>query len=305
MGGSERAGARTGEPVSTQSGRSRFARVGGYLLRGVLSVGALACAVLVVAVLGGFAVPLPDRGIAQPEPAAIAAPAALPSVPAPVRSIPATQQPGSAAPAGQDAAPLDQNLDSVAPQVAFSAWAAEAAPLTGISQRALQAYANAHTAMAATQPECQLTWVTLAGIAKVESNHGTMQGNTLGPDGRPSRPIIGVPLNGSPGVRSIADTDRGMLDGDPVWDRAVGPFQFIPSTWAIWASDGDGDGIGEPQDIDDAAIAAARYLCADGRNIATGEGWLQAILSYNNSVEYVHQVYAASQQYARSAQHIR
>ncbi|MGH8917031.1 MAG: murein transglycosylase [Actinomycetes bacterium] len=205
----------------------------------------------------------------------------------------AEEQPGQQA---------EVDLAPLAPQVAFSEWASRVAPVTGIPQRALQAYANAHAAMAATERGCQLTWVTLAGIARVESNHGSAQGRVLGPDGRPSGAIIGVPLNGGAGVRSIADTDGGLLDGDPVWDRAIGPFQFIPSTWAMWRSDGDGDGVAEPQDIDDAAIAAARYLCAGGRNLATGEGWLQAILSYNNSVQYAQDVYTGAQVYARSAE---
>ncbi|HEU0086793.1 MAG TPA: lytic murein transglycosylase [Pseudonocardiaceae bacterium] len=252
-----------------------------------------------------MAAPLPDRGLAQPTPAGIAAPAALPTVPAPVRSpaVPAQPPaPAGARPGPQPASPAEPDLEPAAPQVAFSAWAARLAAVTGISQRALQAYANAHAAMAATEPHCQITWVTLAGIARVESHHGTIGGRSLGPDGRPSSPIIGVPLNGAPGVRAIADTDGGLLDGDPVWDRAIGPFQFIPSSWAAWRSDGDGDGIAEPQDIDDAAIAAARYLCADNRNVGTGEGWLRAILSYNNSVQYAQNVYTAAQGYARSAQ---
>lgn len=308
MGGDERTGARTGQTDGEQPGRrSTLAQVGGYLFRGVLSAVALVCAGLVVATLGGVAAPLPDRGLAQPTPAAIAAPAALPKVPVPVRSLPSPQQPAgqAGAPAGPQEgaadAPLEPDLAPAAPQVAFSAWAARLSPVTGIPQRALQAYANAHAAMAATQPECQITWVTLAGIARVESNHG---GGRLGPDGRSSPPIIGIQLNGAPGVRSIADTDGGLLDGDRLWDHAVGPFQFIPSTWAVWRSDGDGDGVAEPQDIDDAAVAAARYLCADGRNLSGGDGWLRAILSYNSSVDYVQKVYAAAQQYARSAQSV-
>lgn len=304
MGGDERAGARTGQPDDEQPRprRTGLARVGGYVLRGVLSAVAVGCAGLLVVTLGGVAAPLPDRGIAQPTTAAIATPAALPTVPVPVRSLPAPAQPPApaGAPAEQPAQPPPEpNLEPVAPQVAFSQWAARLAPVTGISQRALQAYANAHAAMAATQADCQITWVTLAGIARVESNHG---GRNLGPDGRPSPPIIGIPLNGTPGVRNIADTDGGLLDGDKMWDRAVGPFQFIPSSWAAWRSDGDGDGVAEPQDIDDAAIAAARYLCANDRNLATGDGWIRAILSYNNSVQYAQNVYSASQQYARSAQ---
>jgi membrane-bound lytic murein transglycosylase B len=172
---------------------------------------------------------------------------------------------------------------------------------TAIPQRALQAYANAHAVTAASQPNCRLTWVTLAAIAAVESKHGGFQGRTLEADGRPSQPIIGIPLNGAPGVKAIADTDGGLLDADKVWDRAVGPFQFIPSTWAVWRADANRDEISDPQNIDDASLAAAKYLCADNRNLSSGDGWLRAILSYNNSVEYAQEVYGFAQGYARDA----
>ncbi len=39
-----------------------------------------------------------------------------------------------------------------------------------------------------------------------------------------------LPLNGANGTQAIRDTDAGQLDGDSIWDRAVGPMQFIPST---------------------------------------------------------------------------
>ncbi|MGQ0717172.1 MAG: lytic transglycosylase domain-containing protein [Pseudonocardiales bacterium] len=188
--------------------------------------------------------------------------------------------------------------------MAFADWASKLTRVTTIPQRALQAYANAHAVMAATKPTCSLTWVTLAGIAAVESKHGHFQGRDLGADGLPSAPIIGIPLNGAPGVRAIADTDGGLLDGDTVWDRAVGPFQFIPSTWAAWRADGNLDGISDPQSIDDSALAAAQYLCADNRNLGSGDDWLRAILSYNNSVEYAQLVYGFSQGYARNAKDV-
>ena len=144
----------------------------------------------------------------------------------------------------------------------------------------------------------------MAGIAAVESKHGTIGGRTLLADGRPSTPIIGIALNGTNGTRAIAATDGGRLTGDKIWERAVGPFQFIPSAWAIWRTDAHGDGMTDPQNIDNAALAAARYLCANNRNLAWGQDWLRAILSYNNSLDYARNVYGYAQAYARSAQAI-
>jgi membrane-bound lytic murein transglycosylase B len=57
---------------------------------------------------------------------------------------------------------------------------------------------------------------------------------------------------------------------------------------------------------DDAALAAAQYLCADNRNLASGDDWLKAVLSYNNSLDYAKAVYGFAQGfaqgYARNAQ---
>jgi membrane-bound lytic murein transglycosylase B len=280
-----------------------------YLLRGLLSGGALACAGLVLTGLGSVAAPLPDRGFVAPARAAMAAPAALPDVAEPVaesaaQPAPAQAKPG--APSAQRTVNIPVQLSPPAqpsggPQLAFADWATRMSRVTAIPQRALEAYANAHAVMAARQPNCRITWVTLAGIAAVESKHGGFQGRTLEPDGRPSSPIIGIPLNGAPGVKAIADTDNGLLDGDKVWDHAVGPFQFIPSTWAKWRADGNRDGITDPQNIDDSSLAAAQYLCADNRNLNSGDGWLRAILSYNNSLDYAQEVYGFAQGYARNA----
>ncbi|MGH3811629.1 MAG: lytic transglycosylase domain-containing protein [Pseudonocardiaceae bacterium] len=287
-----------------------LSRVSHYLFRGMLSGGALACAGLIVTGLGSVAAPLPDRGPATPVPVAVAAPAALPDVPEPAAAPvgqPAGQQAGQ--PPSKTTITIPVEIQAPAappggPQMVFADWASKLSGVTTIPQRALQAYAHAHAVMAATRPNCRLTWVTLAGIAAVESKHGNFQGRELGADGLPSVPIIGIPLNGAPGVRAIADTDSGLLDGDNVWDRAVGPFQFIPSTWAGWRADGNLDGISDPQSIDDSSLAAAQYLCADNRNLGSGDDWLRAILSYNNSVEYAQLVYGFSQGYARNAKDV-
>ncbi len=235
----------------------------------------------------------------------------LPSVPIPStaqRSSGSGPSPGSAAASSGapsrspavDAAPAAQGSVMAAGVSPYSAWAVASSRVIDVPARALQAYGNAQSLVAREQPECHLSWTTLAGIAHIESNHGRFGGRTLLPDGRPSSPIIGIALDGGPGVQAIRATDGGVLDGDSVWEHAVGPFQFIPSTWSRWKADGNGDGVADPQNIDDAALAAGRYLCAGGKDLSTGAGWWQAILSYNNSVAYVQNVFTAADGYARA-----
>ncbi|SDH81115.1 Membrane-bound lytic murein transglycosylase B [Actinokineospora alba] len=214
-------------------------------------------------------------------------------------------EPGSVVPAGTDAGVAQQPPPR--PQAGASGadvlrtWAEKLAGPTGVPARALMAYGNAELVVRSTTPKCRLSWATLAGIGRIESNHGRYGGATLGEDGRPSKPIIGVPLDGSPGVKAISDTDGGMFDGDNQVDRAVGPMQFIPSTWKRWASDANLDGRGDPQQIDDAALAAGRYLCANGRDMGSAAGWWAGVFSYNNSVPYGQKVFGLADGYARTA----
>jgi membrane-bound lytic murein transglycosylase B len=152
-------------------------------------------------------------------------------------------------------------------------------------------------AVSRTSPACNLRWTTLAGIGLIESNHGRASGSTLGNNGVSSPPIIGAPLDGQAGRQAVPDTDGGRLDGDRTWDRAIGPMQFIPSTWTRYAVDADRDGVADPQDIDDAALAAATYLCAGGRDLSTVDGWWAAIMSYNNVSVYATNVFGAANDY--------
>lgn len=209
-------------------------------------------------------------------------------------------RPGSVVPA-QNAPEVPQPQAGAAGTDPLRAWADRVSGPTRIPARALIAYGNAELAARSISPSCHVSWTTLAGIGRVESNHGQFGGATLGQDGRPSRPIVGVPLDGSAGTRAIPDTDGGALDGDPTVDRAVGPMQFIPGTWRKWASDGNLDGRADPHQIDDAALSAARYLCAGKRNLATADGWWSAVFSYNNSVTYGQKVFGLADTYARTA----
>jgi hypothetical protein len=167
-----------------------------------------------------------------------------------------------------------------------------------IPEAAVRAYKNAAATMAQTDPQCRIPWTLLAGIGRVESDHGRYGGSVLGSDGVPRPAIRGVALNGH-GVAAIPDTDHGRFDGDKVWDRAVGPMQFIPSTWALYGTDADGDGTANAFDINDAALTAARYLCAAGGNLRTHEGQVAAVLAYNHSDQYLAQVLALADAYRR------
>lgn len=181
-------------------------------------------------------------------------------------------------------------------------WLASVAAATGIPPRALQAYGTATLALATQDPACHLGWPSLAAIGWIESGHGTHGGGALGADGRPSAPIVGPALDGRPGRAAIVSTPTTQAwHGDPAWDHAVGPMQFIPSTWARWGADGDGDGTADPQDVDDAALATARYLCAGGRDLGTWDGWHAAVLSYNHSEAYVGSVLTRAGDYAQRA----
>lgn len=176
-------------------------------------------------------------------------------------------------------------------------WVARAAGQTGIPERALRAYVAAAETVDAAAPTCGIGWNTVAAVGFVETAHGTYGGGGLTDAGQVNRPVVGPVLDGA-GFAAIADTDGGALDGDDRWDRAVGPMQFIPSTWQLVGRDGNGDGTADPFNIDDAALSAATYLCARGRDLTTAEGWTAAIYAYNQSDAYIQQVRDQATEYA-------
>ncbi|MFG2519125.1 lytic transglycosylase domain-containing protein [Streptomyces sp. NPDC048527] len=154
----------------------------------------------------------------------------------------------------------------------------------GIPATVLDAYKKAEAELAATKPGCNLPWQLLAAIGKVES--GQARGGNVDANGTTLKPILGPPLDGN-GFARITDTDNGVYDGDTTHDRAVGPMQFIPSTWAWSGRDGNGDGKKDPNNIYDAALAAGHYLCRGDRDLSQSTGLNAAILSYNHSQEYL------------------
>lgn len=111
--------------------------------------------------------------------------------------------------------------------------------------------------------EYGLDWTILAAIGKVESDHGR-------------------------------DTAGGCVLGPPtLYGSAYGPMQFITSTWAFSAVDGNGDGLYDSCDYRDAIPSAANYLKMHG---APGD-YYSAIYDYNHSYAYVEDVLAHARRY--------
>ncbi|MFJ5079435.1 lytic transglycosylase domain-containing protein [Streptomyces sp. NPDC088553] len=171
----------------------------------------------------------------------------------------------------------------------------------GIPASVLAAYQRAEQSIRSTAPGCNLPWQLLAGIGKVES--GQASGGRVDANGTTLTRILGPVLDGV-GFAKISDTDGGAFDGDRTHDRAVGPMQFIPSTWATWGQDANSDGKKDPNNIYDAAQAAGLYLCANDRNLALKADLDRAILSYNRSTEYLNTVMSWFEFYRRGTHQV-
>lgn len=176
-------------------------------------------------------------------------------------------------------------------------WTASALTSHDLPQAAMDAYKRAAATMATADPTCRLPWTLLAGIGRVETDHGRYGGSVLSTDGVSRPAIIGIALDGRGPVAAIRDSDDGRMDSDTVWDRAVGPMQFIPTTWAYAGRDGDGDGKKNPHDLDDAALAAAGYLCSGSGSLLDDAAAKAAIFRYNPSDYYVALVQAFERGY--------
>jgi hypothetical protein len=103
-------------------------------------------------------------------------------------------------------------------------------------------------------------WYVLAAVAKVESNHGENMG--------------------------------------PSSAGAMGPMQFLPSTWREYGVDGNKDGVANIMDPEDAIPAAAAYLEAGG----APDDWYAALYTYNHAGWYVRKVLGVAEGYRRLAQ---
>jgi len=170
-------------------------------------------------------------------------------------------------------------------------------PGTDIPRIVLDAYRHAATVVQSFN--CPLTWPALAAIGKVESDHGRAHGARLAINGDLTPPIIGPALDGTNGFALVPDQDHGQWDGDTVYAHAIGPMQMIESTWLSVARDANGDGVADPNNIYDAALSAAVYLCraVAPSALTTDAGLHDAFFSYNHSAAYADEVLALTKAY--------
>lgn len=202
----------------------------------------------------------------------------------PVRLAPAADAPaGNAATAAgpsvlQVSAPVQAHAPQQQGKSELDTWAAGLSGALDIPERALVGYATGELTLRKEQPDCHLSWVTLAGIGKASSDHARFGGDSLGGNGTATKALGSVPLQGAA--------------GEAPGEQRSGPMQLTQQEWKRVR------GTGSIQDVDDAAIAAGRVLCANGTDLQQGLGWWKAIANYRDSDLFRQQVLGNAQLYA-------
>lgn len=216
-------------------------------------------ALIPMAVLvGGWAVAVGNTGLAS---AIVSSDNGIPEVPAT-----AMDQPSVARAASTSLG----SLGALDPQAGLSG-ALATLSTNGIPTAALYAYHHAESVLADADPSCHLSWNLLAGIGRVETNHGRSDGNALNSDGI-AQPGISGPN--------------------------MGPMQLSAATFKAVAIDADTDGQKNPQDIDDAATAAGIFLCSGQGDLSTDSGARSAVKRYGGEASFVDSVMQFSTAYA-------
>lgn len=171
--------------------------------------------------------------------------------------------------------------------------------VNGIPRGVFPAYRRATANLAVVRPNCGLTWPLLAGVGKVESDHAS--GGRVDVAGTTRGKILGPVLNGRSGNGRITDSDKGRYDGDPTWDRAVGPMQIIPQVWDEFGADGNGDGFRNPNNVYDAVTTVAVVLCSEGDDLKQPRDLVAALLRYQHSKDFVATVLKWMRVYSKNA----
>jgi cell wall-associated NlpC family hydrolase len=170
----------------------------------------------------------------------------------------------------------------------FDAWASQTSQWLDIPLRAMVGYAKATTKLSKDVPGCHLSWVTLAAVGKVTTDHGRARGGQLGTTGALDKPL------GTIEVRDFYDKVVSTAN-------AAGPLQLAPSIWAKYQASASG-GKPDVQNVDDAALTAGRALCADGHDLSQGQPWWDAVSTLQPAPLFLHRTLATVNVYGTVGQ---
>jgi lysophospholipase L1-like esterase len=198
----------------------------------------------------------------------------------------------------------------------------EALAALGIPEHAARAYVQAIARVGTIESGCAIDVAYLAGFGFMESGHGTVAvdldtGTSDGPGrkspvswdpltGESTPAILGTLLDGSgaggnttPYPNTLAPTERAFYRQREPYLRAVGPTQFLPSTWegVRAVADANDDGVGDPFNYYDGALATAVKTCRDGQGLGSEAAQRRAALAYNGAGWYADGVLSKAAEY--------
>ncbi len=170
----------------------------------------------------------------------------------------------------------------------FDAWVSKTSGWLDIPLRAMTGYAKTTMALSKETPGCRLSWVTLAALGKIASDHGRANGSGVGADG-----VMTVPL----ATVQVRDFYNKVVSTA----NASGPLQLAPSVWNQFQASASGKKP-DPQKIDDATLTAGRALCASGRDLGQGQTWWNAVSTLQPAPLLMHRTLATVNVYGTVGQ---
>jgi len=170
----------------------------------------------------------------------------------------------------------------------FEAWASKTSLWLDIPLRAMTGYAKATVSLTKEIPGCHLSWVTLAAVGKVTSDHGRVNSGHLGANGVMDKPL---------GTVEVRDFYNKVVSTA----NASGPMQLSPALWAKYKTSASGTKP-DPQNIDDAALTTGRALCADGHDLSQGQTWWGTVAELQSAPLFLHRTLATVNVYGTVGQ---
>jgi cell wall-associated NlpC family hydrolase len=205
--------------------------------------------------------------------------AAATAAPAPSTTLTTPSVPKTTTPPTQPKVPQASEFDE---------WASKTSQWLDIPLRAMTGYARATVTLTKEIPGCHLSWVTLAAIGKVTSDHGRAQGGHVADTGAMDKAL---------GTIEVRDFYNKVVSTA----NAAGPMQLSPAIWGKYKTSANGSNP-DVQNIDDAAVSTGRALCADGHDLSQGQTWWDSVSALQSAPLFLHRTLATVNVYGTVGQ---